>query len=239
MKLIFSCRSHTGLVRPANEDAVLTRASDRGGLFLVADGIGGKEHGEVVSGMLRDRYGQWWEERFLPSGARMGFRGAVSELRDVLLGVNREAVSRFGESTAGSTLALLFLLGDNCMYLSAGDSRIYRARRMSFRQITVDDVRRGPQEGAPQRPAGGALAGAVGIRASLEFTLATDEVQRGDRFFLCSDGVYRYADMRELGRRILFGRPKPEALAAGLSQEIEDNGAGDNYSIIYLRVSAL
>lgn len=237
MNLTFSGCSQTGLVRPANEDAILMRVSDRGGLFLVADGVGGRAHGEIVSGMLHDAYDQWWRTQFLPAGARAAFCDAVSELKDVLLRVNRTVVERFGESAAGSTLVLLFLLGHNCLCLSAGDSRVYLARGMSFRQITSDDV----CGELPGRPAStrGRLAGAVGIRAVPEFALRTDELRRGDRFFLCSDGVYRYANMRELGRRILFGRPKPEALAAGLSREIEGNGAGDNYSFVYLRVHAL
>ena len=234
MNLIFSGCSNTGLARAANEDAILMRSSGRGGLFLVADGVGGRDHGEVVSGMLRDEYDRWWEGTFLPAGARMRFQNAVSALKDVLFHVNREVIGRFGESAAASTLALLFLLEGNCVSLSAGDSRIYLARRMSFRQITTDDVCASEGGGVQ-----GKLAGAVGIRAVPEFTLRTDEIRQGDRFFLCSDGVYRFADMGGLGRRILFGRPEPDVLAATLSREIEGNGAGDNYSLIYLRVHTL
>ena len=66
-----------GLVRDANEDSYLTRVSERGGLFLVADGIGGMAHGEVVSGMLRDSYDRWWQDRFLPAERTMAFQTAI------------------------------------------------------------------------------------------------------------------------------------------------------------------
>ena len=67
--------------------------------------------------------------------------------------------------------------------------------------------------------------------------MRTDTLQKGDRFFLCSDGVYRYLDANRLSRRLLLGWPQPEQLIQDFSREIEQNGAGDNYSLIYVRVS--
>lgn len=232
MKLAFSGCSETGQVRRANEDAVLMRASDEGGLFLVADGVGGRAHGEVVSGLLRDHYGRWWEERFLPQSRTLEFPAALEELKGVLVRVNREVVERFGEMAAGSTLVLLFLFRGTCMCLSSGDSRIYLSRGLSVQQITLDDTctNRKGQEGK--------LVRAVGIRAEPEFRISTSTLQSGSSFLLCSDGVYRFVDPRRLRQAMRFPGAGPERLVEKLSREVERSGAKDNYSMIYVQVKS-
>ena len=240
MKLAFSGCCETGQVRSANEDAALMRASEAGGLFLVADGVGGRAHGEVVSGLLRDHYSRWWEERFLPRSQSMEFPAALNELKGVLFRVNREVIDRFGEMAAGSTLVLLFLFRGTCMCLSAGDSRIYLSRRLTVQQITMDDTcanLRG-QSGSPGTPAGGKLVGAVGIRATPEFWLSTDVLHSGSGFLLCSDGVYRFVEPRRLCQVMRFPGIGPERLVEKLSREVERSGAKDNYSMIYVQVKS-
>ena len=140
MKLEYAGLSESGPVRPLNEDAVLMCASPDAGLFLVADGVGGRASGEVVSGRIRDAYRQWWQTAFLPSSGKLNFPDALREIQDTLLHVNRELVQQFGQMNAGSTLALLFLYRGNCACISAGDSRAYRIRGFGLKQITQDDA---------------------------------------------------------------------------------------------------
>ena len=240
MKLLYAGCLHKGPMRSVNEDAYLMRVKDQAGLFLVADGIGGRDHGEVVSGMIRDRYDQWWQERILPQGKSLGFSSAISELKNVLVAINREVVQQFGELTAGSTIALLFIQEGKCIYLSSGDSRVYRARGLSFQQLTVDDVYENNCERSTEfnEASKGKLISAVGIRLNPEFSVRTGSLQAGDRFFLCSDGVYRYVSLKKLRKKILFGAGSPNKLIDNILQIVEDNGAGDNYSMVYVKVSA-
>lgn len=232
--------SETGSVRKNNEDAFLMRAAGSVGLFLVADGIGGKENGEVVSGMLRDTYSQWWDEAFPTPDADVNFQKSIEEMRAVLIQVNRDVVMRFGEWNAGSTLALLFLCGRNCAYLSSGDSRIYRARGLKVQQITRDDIFDNlPKERASRygKSASGKLVGAVGINGHLDFSVRTDTVQTGDSFFLCTDGVYRFVSDQKLRNRLLLtGRlSTPKRVTELLCEDVEQNGSGDNYTMIYVK----
>lgn len=238
MKFEIGCCSRTGLVRNTNEDAMLIRSADCGALFLVADGIGGREHGEIVSGMLRDGYAQWWEQHFLPASARLTFPGAIEEIKNVLFRMNREVVECYGEAAAGSTLALLFLFRGNCLYLSAGDSRIYLARSFSFRQVTVDDVvgNGNEKDQLSANSMQGKLLGALGISAVPAFSIRTDVLKNHDRFFLCSDGVYRYLSPKILSRYMLHRQQNPDRLITDFSLEIERNGARDNYTMIYIQV---
>lgn len=241
MRLTYGGCSSAGLVRAVNEDSYLARVSERGGLFLVADGIGGKAHGEVVSGMLKDSYDRWWQNCFLPAERTMEFQTAMEGIKSVLREQNQEVFQRFGPMNAGSTLALLFLFQDRCLYLSVGDSRIYRRKGFSLRQVTVDDVYgnlpdRGENSDARLR---GKLVGAVGIRPTAEFTLRTDTLRTGTRFFMCSDGVYRYIAPENLSRHMIFDGSDSERLLRRISEKVEENGAGDNYTMIYVRVDVL
>lgn len=239
MNFVVGSCSRTGLMRGTNEDAMLIRTAGQGALFLVADGIGGRKHGEIVSGMLRDGYARWWEQRFLSASAGMTFPGAMREIKEIFFRLNREVVVRYGEAVAGSTLALLFLFRGNCLYLSAGDSRIYLARRFSFRQVTVDDVAGNGNDRLPADPARGKLLGALGISAVPALNIRTDQFLNHDRFFLCSDGVYRYLSPRVLSRRMLHRWQNPNCLIDDFAQKIERNGARDNYTMIYVRVESL
>ena len=236
MRLDYWGCSETGSVRSHNEDSILMCHSDGDGLFLVADGIGGREHGEVASGQIHDGYQRWWQEQFLPRRGTMDFQTAMEGVRNTLLQVNRDLVSQFGEMNAGSTLVLLFLYGGNCAYLSAGDSRIYRIRNLSLRQISTDDVYQA-QANDKNAWQNGRLMGAVGIRMKAQFMIRTDIVRNGDKFFLCSDGVYRYAKESVLRRELIvrgsFGAPKDSV--ARIEKDVLKHGAGDNYSMIYLK----
>ena len=236
MKLDYWGCSETGSVRSHNEDSILMRHCEGDGLFLVADGIGGREHGEVASGQIRDGYQQWWQEQFLPRRGAMDFQTAMEGVRNTLLQVNRDLVSQFGEMNTGSTLVLLFLYGGNCAYLSAGDSRIYRIRNLSIKQISTDDVYQA-QANDKNAWQNGRLMGAVGIRLKAQFMIRTDTVRNGDKFFLCSDGVYRYAGSNVLRSELIlkgsFGAPRN--LVARIEKDVLKHGAGDNYSMIFLR----
>ena len=233
--------SQKGSVREKNEDAILTRTCDNAGLFLVADGIGGRAHGEIVSGMLRDGYDRWWNNTFLSKRYEFTFQEATESLKEVLIGLNQDVVSQFGENRAGSTLALLFLFDGNSVCLSAGDSRIYRSRNFSFRQMTRDDVY-GNQPGYEKNEEKdrniGKLLSAIGIRWTLDFSMRTDCSRAGDFWFLCSDGVYRFIRRGSMRWKLpLLGRiMATDRFVHRIESEVEKNGSGDNYSMIFVRV---
>jgi len=241
MKLSYAGCSQKGLVRSTNEDAYLMRVTDQAALFLVADGIGGKEHGEVVSGMLRCGYDQWWHQRLLSLDKKFNFRSAISEIKEVLLKINREVVNQFGELSAGSTLVLMFIFQGQCLLLSSGDSRIYRSHGLSFQQLTTDDVYENSldKDEKINSSSVGKLVGAVGIRSTPEFSVRTISLRSGDRFFLCSDGIYRYISARQLQTRVLVGSSNPSKLIDSISGIVEANGAGDNYSMICVKISSV
>ena len=233
MKFKYAGCSETGSVRDHNEDALLMRTCENAGLFLVADGIGGRADGEIVSAKLRDDYDRWWKRDFLPVRDSLSFHDALEQIKNTLLRINREVVERYGEKRAGSTLVLLFVLGGNCACLWTGDSRIYRFRGLTLGQMSRDDAYRA--KGAADAKLNGKLISAVGLRTSLEYNTRTDTLKNDDGFFLCSDGVYRFAKLK---RRLLMDTAfsAPESVVAGIRKEVLRNGAGDNFTMALVKI---
>lgn len=242
MNLSYAGCSEAGLVRKRNEDAYLMRVSDAAGLFLVADGVGSREYGETASHLLRDGYARWWDSWLSADNREYGFPKMTEELRKVLFDINLKIIQQFGITTAGSTLALLFLYQGQCLYLSSGDSRIYHSRGVfSFRQVTVDDVYENYLDKTEtfEKSSVGKLVGAVGISEQPMYSVRTDRIRRGDCFFLCSDGVYRLVPASALRSRVVLGAQNPPRLVASLSRVVEQKGALDNYSMICVRVQTI
>lgn len=237
MRVVFHGCSHIGAVREENEDAILMCTADNAALFLIADGVGGKMYGGEVSRMLREGYRRWWDECLLPALDQNSFRfsDALASAKEVLANINHAAVEQFGMWTAGSTVALFLRLGEYCAVLSCGDSRVYRVRGMRICQITVDDVIECPA--VPNCAVQEKLTRAIGVSDRLEYHLKTDVLRSGDRFFLCSDGVHHYISNIHLQKLLLNGRfLMPERIVARICRAVEQNGAGDNYSMILVKL---
>ncbi len=241
MKLNYAWCTDRGLVRDQNEDTCLCRTTPDAGLFLVADGIGGRARGEAASGMIRRSFRQWWEERVEP-GTNLSAADLAEEIEDRLKAVNRQIILTEGLRTSGSTVVLLLLYRGRMVTFSSGDSRIYRARGLTgWQQLTVDDVYENAlREGDAFDPKlAGKLTGAVGIQEDFRCSSSNEPLKRGDRFLLCSDGVYRFHPESLLKKRVSSLTADPEKLVQSIADEVLRNGAGDNYTMIYVRVAGL
>jgi len=225
--------THEGQVRPLNEDSWF--ASEELGLWAVADGMGGHERGEWASAVLVKELGR------LVLGS--DFTVACSEIAEAIHRANRTI---FAEASArstriGTTAVVLFVRDTRFAILWVGDSRAYLLRGGQFHQLSQDHtqvqemVDRGllsPEE-AEDHPMGHVLARAVGVTAELEVDVIQDEVEAGDTFLLCSDGLHDYVDKAEIGR--LLGGSQPETIVSELVNEALDRGAPDNVTTIAAR----
>lgn len=239
MNILYAGYSDRGLKRERNEDALLMCSAGDCGLFLVADGIGGKENGELASGKIRDYYAAWWE-RFRQETSHAPLADILNDLKRGLNVLNGEITAEFGQGNTGSTVVILFLMQHTAAFLSAGDSRIYRQRGLKFEQMTRDDVWENLSSG-PEKDGddirNGKLVGAIGIREEAEYSAATDAARNGDIYFLCSDGVYKYCSPFFLKSELFIGtRMKPlEEVSRRISAQVIKGGAGDNYSLIIVK----
>ena len=187
-------RTDVGKVRKLKEDSMLVRPDV--GMWVVADGMGGHEAGDVASQMVVNtlkeiQLGQSLEKY-------------INDIEDALVGVNKKLteIANQGEkpTTCGSTVVVMLAYEKYCAFLWAGDSRLYRIRDSKIIQLTIDHsqvqlyVEQGliSRDEAESHPHSNMITRAVG--ATEEFVLDVDmqEMKKGDRYLLCSDGLTKH-----------------------------------------------
>ncbi|MEJ2455360.1 MAG: protein phosphatase 2C domain-containing protein [Candidatus Thiodiazotropha sp.] len=230
--------SDTGKVRQLNEDALLDRPDL--GLWLVADGMGGHSAGDLASQMIVEAM-----ETLQPQGQSLG--GLAGEIDRRLQQVNQrlqQESQRRGSGIIGSTVVLLLAHQDYCLYLWAGDSRIYLYRRGSLRQLSRDHSQVEEQlEGAfSEAHSNGAVSianyitRAVGAGDTLELEAELIEPCAGDCFLLCSDGLNKELADTEIAA--VLERYSLQEAAARLLDQCLERGASDNVTLILVQVTA-
>jgi type VI secretion system protein ImpM len=227
--------SDAGPVREENQDHFLLGNEQR--LWAVADGMGGHSHGEVASQMVVDALGALEPTPSLNTAFHsigIALDRVNADLRRGAAGLGGEA--GVGGGASGSTVVALVIRGREWGVSWAGDSRAYIWRSEVLLQVTrdhkVDDE---ISEGAlPARP--GEITRAVGGHDALELEYVADLVAPGDRFLLCSDGLYAALDEPAL----IEGLRKATAQEASnaLIDAARTAGARDNITAVVVDVKA-
>ncbi len=227
-----------GNVRDHNEDAILDRAEV--GLWVVADGMGGHAAGDVASRMI--------VETLAELAAPTRFSTFLDDVDDRLSGVNAElhrmASAAQNPTLSGSTVAALLAFDRYCLAVWAGDSRVYRYRDGAIRQITRDHsevqdmVDRGiiTAAAAESHAASNVITRAVGGTEGLYLDLELRELKDGDRYLLCSDGLYKELPETEISAQL--GKADPKAASDGLLNQALAGPCADNVSVIVVSFSA-
>jgi len=222
-----SC-SHKGNVREINEDACLDRPDVA--FWVVADGMGGHEGGALASRMIIEELAQ------LDLTGRPSAR--LDSVDDALEGVNRRLYSQAigGDASAviGSTVVSLLGFAEHCLMIWMGDSRIYRLRGGVLEQLTrdhsqvevlIDSGELSPED-AESHPDANVITRAVGGEPILFLDLKIQMLQTGDRYLLCSDGLYKELSVREILQHLAEGdcaTASKRLLDAALARECSDN----------------
>lgn len=229
--------THVGHVRDLNEDSYLIRD----GLFLVADGMGGHDGGELASAAVVDRFRQAWDEN---TETLELFR-----LQEWLTQANR-AVYDIAEGRAGTTLTLLTNVyhqdNDQLIVANVGDSRTYRYRANdeAFIQLTQDHsavaemVRLGqltPEE-AREHPARNVITRAVGSSLRLLADVVLLDAEVGDRFLLCTDGLTGEVEDQEIGLVLASASSVQDAADQLVELALETDGS-DNITVLVTEVT--
>lgn len=231
-------RTHVGLVRENNEDALLVREPS---LFAVADGMGGYAAGEIASRSTIKafeaathslRHGQ--EEQNIRKVMLEAFDKANTH-------VYKMAVSNESYSGMGTTMTALYLPGDGHGYCChVGDSRLYLFRDDKLEQLTHDhtlvaDLKEQGKitdEEAFVHPQRNILLQALGVEETVKADFFSFRLQEGDRLLLCSDGLSDMLRAAEISR--IIGCADPEQAADKLLEQSLDNGGRDNVSLILI-----
>ena len=231
-------RTHVGLVRENNEDALLVREPS---LFAVADGMGGYAAGEIASRSTI--------KAFEAAPHSLRHEQEEQNIRKVMLEafdkanthVYKMAVSNESYSGMGTTMTALYLPGDGHGYCChVGDSRLYLFRNDKLEQLTHDhtlvaDLKEQGKitdEEAFVHPQRNILLQALGVEETVNADFFSFRLQEGDRLLLCSDGLSDMLRAAEISR--IIGCADPEQAADKLLEQSLDNGGRDNVSLILI-----
>lgn len=227
--------SHQGAVRSHNEDAFAVLPDT--GIWVVADGMGGHEAGDVASRLI--------VEEISSVGVPVSAQDQRARFSQRLTRANERILAHAHAqrlSTVGSTMAALLIHGPDLACIWAGDSRIYLLRKGQLTRLTTDHsevarlIAAGEltEEEARTSPARNVITRAIGIHFYPNPEIVTGAVQADDLFLLCSDGLTEHNDDDDL-RMILMQPDPPEELARQLIAQTLDRGARDNVTAIVLR----
>ena len=230
--------SHVGLVRAINEDACIDQPER--GLWGVADGMGGHAFGDVASRMVVEALNKVPQPDSLVK--------FVTDTRDRLHTVNRQLRAEAAIQKVqiiGSTVVVLLAWGHYCGYLWAGDSRIYLYRNGNLKQLTRDhsQLEELKSMGSPasedpvNRPSRNVITRAVGAAGTLDLDNETMEVNDGDMFLLCSDGLSNEVSEQEISGALVSGDCRQASNA--LIEMALKRGGRDNISAVVVRVDDL
>ena len=234
----FECvsRTHVGLKRKINEDSILVE-TDRG-LWVVADGMGGHESGEIASGMVVDAL-RSLPANPLPDEATADAIDALREVNGKLIEMARvqERSKSIGTTVVGVLVAdgvfRCFWAGDSRAYLMR-DGELHRlSRDHSLVQDLVDAGMLKPEE-AEGHANSNVITRAVGVAQKLEVDVVGGEAKIGDLFLIASDGLTRVMSDTEIAAEMLKGGS--EQMVDRMLECVLERGAPDNVSIILVKI---
>ena len=241
----------SGKIRGHNEDCVESRPEL--GIVVLADGMGGYNAGEVASGMATSSISAglaetWTREilKKLDRNAAMALSQSVVQEQASKANAAIYAAAQKDPHCAGmGTTLVVCLFYDNFVTVGhVGDSRLYRLRDDIFEQVTRDhsllqeqiDSGLISKEDARSSNNRNLVTRAVGIDPDVETEIHTYDVQEGDIFVLCSDGLNDMIEDEEIQMTLIALRSNLELTAQQLVQAANDAGGRDNISVMLVRV---
>ena len=244
----------TGKVREHNEDSIAWDGDI--GLFVLADGMGGYNAGEVASGIAVKTIVNLVREAF--AGQELegidkatGLHRPSIVLRDAIARANKiiHQTSKSQSQCEGmGTTVVSALFYDNRVALAhVGDSRMYRLRKEAFEQLTMDHsllqelLDRGfysPEE-AQRATNKNYVTRALGVEPTVDVEVHEHAVEPGDWLVLCSDGLTDMVEDEDIHLTISTFGANLDTVARQLVQLANDSGGRDNISVMLAQVVEL
>lgn len=243
MRLDIFCISDVGCIRSGNQDMAgaglqlirdsqtsLTHDLESGGNFflLVADGMGGHQHGELASSytleelraVIYDRSRDWSRPEAVISG----------EIERIGTELNLKSAGMQLEKAMGCTLTGFVWAADKVLLVNVGDSRSYRMRGGILRQLTRDQTIH--ERDMVPFPRGKAIYSCIGggISPETEIQDYSDKLLPGDRLLICSDGLTDMVSENDI--EVFLSQGQAAQAGSLLLEAAKAAGGADNISII-------
>ncbi len=226
-------KTDTGRQRRDNEDNAFVRAP----LFVVADGMGGAQAGEVASALAVEEF-----QQALPDEGSVEER-LTNRIRDANRRIYERSRQEHEHAGMGTTLTAVYVDDADLAVAHVGDSRAYIFRGGTLTRLTQDHslveelVRQGKltEEQAAEHPQRSIITRALGIELDVEVDTWTYPVRAGDVVLLCSDGLTSMIDEDTIAE-ILSSEPGLERAGERLISAANDAGGRDNITVVLFRL---
>lgn len=247
-KCTVAAKTDLGRIRENNEDKFefyvpdddVTLAS-RGQVFVVCDGMGGHAAGQIASELACKTFIDVYLNHPAADVKTALVESVAAANRYVFL-VSRSVAARKG---MGTTMTSMVLLQNMAYFAQVGDSRAYRLRNGELTQITEDHtymhemIRMGvlTPEQAAVHPQKHVITRAIGIDENVQCDIYEFEIQGGDTYFLCSDGVLNHVEDDQI--QSILASNGPAAATWKMVGAALLGGGSDNTTAIVVRVDEL
>lgn len=239
MKVEWGAATHVGMVRQQNEDAFIAQQD----VFVVADGMGGHNAGEVASALAVEGMRTAAQTGFVSAEAVVGAIGAANAA------IHRASGGPTDQRGMGTTLTAVVPLAatetepQRMVVANVGDSRVYLWRGGELKQVSADHsyVQELLTEGyisaaeARVHPRRNIVTRALGIEGDVNADSWVLPMIAGDRYVLCSDGLVDEVDDEQLAE-LLRQTSDPQAAANRLVTAANENGGRDNVTVVVVDV---
>lgn len=237
IKRRFTGLTDTGIVRSVNQDNFYTDPEGR--FFIVADGMGGHAGGQEASQIATKQIQRYLEENWESSSpSDLLLEEAFDKANQ---GIIEDQDKHPERGDMGTTAVVVLFRQEQPWCAHIGDSRLYRLRDAKLEQITEDHtwVARALKVGditpetAKTHPWRHVLFQCLGRKDLRQVDINPLEVQPGDRFLICSDGLTEEVP-DELIRELLLSNSNCEPIAAELVQAAKEAGGSDNITVVII-----
>lgn len=210
------CFTHPGHVRTNNEDSFFS--NDKGGIWIVCDGMGGHQEGNFASHLVTDIF----EKSNIKGSFEEKIEIITSQLNNIHLILQKKAHKVGTEALIGTTVVVLLVENEKGAVIYAGDSRCYLCRGNKVSIVTKDHAKEVKTQSGFRK----VLTNALFAPGEVTFEVIRFKVELEDVFLLCSDGAYENLNNVQL-LKIMQDRKISNAMkqlaAYALSKQAQDN----------------
>jgi protein phosphatase len=250
-------RSHVGMVRTLNEDSLLVLDLNRIqqsiaqliGVFVIADGMGGHEAGEIASGTIIDTIARKALAELLPAQiTKENRQDRLQWLREAVEHANKTVfdLRKSAGTDMGSTLVSSVVEGNTAHVAHVGDSRAYVINSQGIRQITTDHSlverliasNQISREEARVHPQRNVIYRTMGDKPKVDVEVSSHTLELNDHLLLCSDGLSGMLEDRVIYKTVMEAA-SPQAACDALIAAACAGGGEDNVSVIIIKIVQL
>jgi PPM family protein phosphatase len=248
-KVRFSVKSDTGLIRTVNEDSFFVKANYENlpDIFVIADGMGGHNAGEIASKTAAEFTG---EVLVNTPGALTDADRIESDIVNAMEKANQKVFemskAKSENSGMGTTLIVSIVYGRKLYIGHIGDSRVYIIKNDTIRKITSDHslveelLKSGTltKEEAENHPKKNIITRAIGCSVVIDVDSYEQEVENGDVILMCTDGLTNMINENQI-KDIIEKENDLSIVCDNLIMKANENGGEDNTTVILFRIDGV